>query len=78
MVLKANVRKNVLELVLSDDGVGRDPNNIEFGNGIRNMDTRSNNIGGKLKWSSSPEKGTTVKFIGAVKNTNLLKKYFTV
>lgn len=78
MILKANVRKNVLELVLSDDGVGRDPQNIELGNGIRNMDSRSNNIGGKLKWSSFPGKGTTVKFIGAVRNTNYLKKYFAV
>lgn len=78
MILNANVRKNVLELILSDDGIGRDPHNIEFGNGIRNMDTRSNNLGGKLKWSSSPEKGTTVKFIGAVRNTNYFKKYLTV
>ena len=72
--LEANVRNNVLELTLMDDGIGFETENLEYGNGIRNMETRSNNIGGKLKWKSSAERGTMIKFIGKIKNTNPLKK----
>ncbi|NWF90227.1 MAG: hypothetical protein HXY50_12310 [Ignavibacteriaceae bacterium] len=76
LLLQANVRSNVLELVLYDDGVGCDLKHIERGNGIRNMDLRSKNIGGKLKWSSVPLKGTTVRFIGQITNRNVFKKLF--
>ena len=48
--------------------------NVEYGNGIRNIEARSKNIGGKLKWKSSAESGTMIKFIGEIKNTNPLKK----
>ena len=63
MSLEANVRNNVLELTLTDDGIGLSTENIEYGNGIKNIEARSKNIGGKLKWKSSAESGTTIRFI---------------
>ena len=74
MSLEANVRNNVLELTLLDDGIGLSLENIEYGNGMKNIEARSKNIGGKLKWKSSADSGTMIRFIGEIKNTNLLKK----
>ncbi len=69
MTLEANVRGNVLELTLSDDGVGLDLESVEYGNGIKNIETRAQLIDGKLKWKSSSNNGTTIRFIGKIKKT---------
>ena len=74
MSLEANVRNNVLELTLIDDGIGLSLENIEYGNGIKNIETRSKNIGGKLKWKSSADSGTMIRFIGEIKNMSRLRR----
>jgi signal transduction histidine kinase len=76
IALESNVRDNVIELILVDDGIGLDIENLDYGNGIRNMEARSKNIGGSLKWNSTPERGTTIRFIGQIKNPNLFNKIF--
>lgn len=66
ITLEANVRGSVVELSLSDDGVGLIRENLELGDGIKNIETRSRNIGGKLKWSSLEGKGTSIRFVGDI------------
>ena len=64
------------ELILIDDGIGLDIKNLDYGDGIRNMEARSKNIGGNLKWDSAPERGTAIRFIGQIRNPNLFNKIF--
>jgi ligand-binding sensor domain-containing protein/two-component sensor histidine kinase len=74
MILEANVNDNILELTLTDDGVGFDPQNLDFGNGIKNIEARSKHMEGKLKWESSSQKGTTIRFVGEIKKNRGLSK----
>lgn len=69
--LDANARNDVIEVSVSDDGVGLDESNSGYGNGIKNIKQRAASIGGRVKWKSSPEQGTSVKFIG--KRTGFIK-----
>jgi ligand-binding sensor domain-containing protein/two-component sensor histidine kinase len=63
LTLEANLSKDIFELVLKDDGVGIDYEVIKYGNGIQNMKTRANAIGGELIVDSS-NSGTTIIFSG--------------
>jgi two-component system, sensor histidine kinase ChiS len=76
ITLEANVNNNNLELTLIDDGIGLNINNLDYGNGIKNIEARSKYIGGKLKWESSVERGTTIRFIGDIRNAKRLPKIF--
>lgn len=69
--LDANARKDVIEISVTDDGIGIDENNIDYGNGIKNIKQRAESIGGKVKWKSSPSQGTSVRFVG--KRTGFIK-----
>lgn len=71
IVLEANVRGDVLELELSDDGIGFDLENHSYGNGIKNIESRAKQIGGKLKWKSSIANGTTIRFVGNIKRSKI-------
>ncbi len=50
--------RNVLQLVLKDDGIGFDMHTVKKGNGINNMNTRAGRLNGKLYIDSRPGKGT--------------------
>lgn len=52
--------KNVLQLVLKDDGDGFDIQTIKKGNGLINMNTRAERLGGKLYIDSRIGKGTII------------------
>ncbi len=75
ITLEANVRENVIELTLTDNGIGLNSKNLEYGNGLKNIEARSKDIGGKLKWKSSAEGGTTIRFIGKIKNKKQRNKF---
>ncbi len=51
------------ELLLKDDGKGFDPLKIRKGNGLITMETRAENVGGKLLLESVEGKGTKVSLI---------------
>jgi len=53
-------RKNELQLSLNDNGIGFEANDIAQSIGMRNMKVRINEINGKIKFQSSPQKGTSV------------------
>jgi signal transduction histidine kinase len=53
-------------MILSDDGTGFDEKNMIYGNGLRNMESRANKIGGRMKWQSSQKTGTVITFTGKI------------
>lgn len=74
--LEVNARQDFIEISVTDDGVGLDESNINFGNGIKNIKKRAESIGGKVKWRSSPNQGTSVRFMGRQSGLNKLKSFF--
>lgn len=69
--LDANARKDFIEVSVTDDGVGLDENNVSLGNGMKNIRQRAESIGGKVKWKSSPNQGTSIRFVG--KRSGIIK-----
>lgn len=64
LTLEANVRGDIIEMSLGDDGIGiNDINNI-IGNGIKNIESRARSIGGRIKWKTSAGEGTVIRFMG--------------
>ena len=80
--LDVNIRGDVLEMILKDNGSGLNGINKELGNGLKNMEQRANAIGGKLKWRSILNTGTTITFVGKINSANKiaysLKRFFNV
>jgi ligand-binding sensor domain-containing protein/two-component sensor histidine kinase len=73
IILEANIRADVVEMILNDDGNGFDEKNMIFGNGLRNMESRAKKIGGRMTWRSSQETGTVIIFIGKIDRFSKLK-----
>lgn len=53
-------QKNMLQIVLKDDGVGFDVHAAKKGNGLANMNTRAGRLNGKLYIDSRKDKGTII------------------
>jgi len=64
IILDANYRNDFIEISISDDGAGFDENEVVKGNGLKNMQARAAQIGGKINFKSSAESGTIIRFIG--------------
>ncbi|MBS4034827.1 MAG: hypothetical protein KGZ85_10200 [Ignavibacterium sp.] len=71
--LDANSRKDFIEISVTDDGVGLDENKISLGNGMKNIRQRAESIGGRVKWKSSPNQGTSIRFVGKRSGINKIK-----
>ena len=52
--------RNVLQLILKDDGIGFDVRTVKKGNGLNNMNTRAERLNGKLYIDSRENKGTII------------------
>ena len=76
ITLEANLRSDVLEISITDDGSGFDPTILSKGNGVKNMQNRAAQIKGKIKVKSSSDNGTSIRFIGKSEITNKLKNLF--
>ncbi|MBK7629262.1 MAG: hypothetical protein IPJ23_00710 [Ignavibacteriales bacterium] len=76
ITLEANLRNDVLEIILNDDGIGFDESLLSKGNGLKNMENRADQINGKIKIKSSINSGTSIRFIGKSGLTNKLKVLF--
>lgn len=59
-VIEISVRKNLLELVIRDNGKGFDPALIKDGNGLMNMQQRAKVLNGSLDIKSEPGTGTRI------------------
>jgi signal transduction histidine kinase len=60
--IKAIKEANQTKITISDDGVGFNEDEINYGNGLNNMKKRIEEIGGKLTIFSS-RKGTTIEVL---------------
>lgn len=73
ITLESNLRNDVLEISLTDDGNGFDETIHSKGNGLRNMEKRAAQIKGRIKIKSSVNSGTSIRFIGKSGATNKFK-----
>jgi ligand-binding sensor domain-containing protein/two-component sensor histidine kinase len=55
-----SLERNVLRMLIKDDGVGFDIEQVEEGNGLGNMKKRANVLNGGLNISSCPAQGTEI------------------
>lgn len=53
-------KDDVLEVIISDNGKGFDPQKIEYGNGLKNIKARAKKLGAKLTIESKINDGTTI------------------
>ena len=54
---------NILHIMISDDGLGFDSNNVRnYANGIKNMNKRIIEMGGKIELETAVGKGTKIEF----------------
>ena len=53
-----------------------DSNGKQTGNGSKDMESRAAFIGGRLKWYSNSNRGTTVVFVGKVEGVNKFLHFF--
>ena len=75
ILLEAKVKGDLIEMTLSDNGCGYDQENINFGNGIRNIESRAGKINGKVEWISGSGNGTTLKFVGKISRFKKIKSF---
>ena len=78
IVLEANIKGDVIEMILRDDGIGFDESSTALGNGIRNMESRAKKIDGIMNWKSSQSNGTVIRFIGKISRFNKLKSFLNI
>ena len=73
IILEANFRNDQIEIILNDDGIGFNPDNINYGNGIRNIKERAKKLKGNITIASEPGQGTTIVFSGKIGRLNRIK-----
>ena len=76
IILEAFFKNDLIEIVLQDDGVGFDSEQINYGNGIKNMKDRAKKLKGSIKINSEIGKGTTISFSGKIGRLNRIKTLF--
>jgi len=62
--LSAQVSKNRVKMKLTDNGKGFELATVDQGNGLRNMQSRAEKLGGQLLINASPGQGCIIQFIG--------------
>ncbi|MGB7500231.1 MAG: sensor histidine kinase [Moheibacter sp.] len=53
-------KKSLLKMKISDNGIGFDPESVQKGNGLSNMERRSKKMNSEFRLESSPDHGTTI------------------
>ena len=61
--VEVTLRKEKLLIIITDDGVGFDPEKAKGGIGLKNLKKRTDALNGKLKISSEPGKGAVVEVL---------------
>ena len=74
VTVRLGMANGLLELSITDDGVGFDPDEKEAGMGRRNMAARAEELGGTCGITSTPGSGTTVQCIVPVASTSLVRR----
>src|SRR4030095_3459458 len=58
--IELGLEADYLELRVTDNGAGFDPNNASDGHGLMSMRERANGIPGERKWRSAPGEGASI------------------
>lgn len=61
VLLQLHVEKNTIFLNIQDDGKGFDPAQVRSSNGLKNMQSRAEALGGRLEIQSAAGKGTGIQ-----------------
>jgi len=61
ILVEAKTESNQLQISVKDNGKGFDITEIDLGNGLKNMEKRMSEIGGKILVISKPNQGTEIK-----------------
>jgi signal transduction histidine kinase len=70
--VQAKISANLLEICIQDDGAGFAPATSKAEgkqHGLKNMQQRAENMGGKMTWDCFPGKGTTILLVVPLPNT---------
>lgn len=67
--ISAIEKNNEATITIKDNGIGFNLNEVELGNGLKNIEKRVSDIKGKVFINSKIEKGTTIKIEIPFKNT---------
>ena len=62
ILIQAEIKNNSLAFFVEDDGKGFDINKIYGGNGLKNIKSRIEELGGKMETDSEPGKGSRFKY----------------
>lgn len=76
--LNIHLQGDVIEVLLSDNGVGFNHNEKLSGNGIRNIQRRVNELGGKINWITSPGTGTTMHMFTKISSIKKIISFFKI
>jgi ligand-binding sensor domain-containing protein/anti-sigma regulatory factor (Ser/Thr protein kinase) len=68
ITIETNLRNDIIEIIIRDDGIGISEFNMELGNGLKNIEARARALGAKVKWRSSKGSGTTLTFVGRIRS----------
>jgi signal transduction histidine kinase len=60
LTVRIDVQHSDLRMEISDNGCGFDPQTVVYGLGLRDMEERVKRLGGRLKITSEPDRGTRV------------------
>jgi two-component sensor histidine kinase len=70
ITIEANVRNDIIEIIVRDDGIGMNEDGLVYGNGLRNIEARALALGARVKWKSAAGSGTALCFIGRLRGRN--------
>lgn len=73
-VFTSEIKNGKAVLTFKDNGAGFDTNEMNQGNGLKNMKERAENIGGELNLVSSPKNGTVISISIPVNDKDFLIK----
>jgi hypothetical protein len=74
VIVRLAIANGLLDLSITDDGVGFDPDEKEPGMGLRNMKTRAAELGGTCGITSTRDSGTTVQCIVPVASASPVRR----
>ena len=61
--LKLGIKDDLIELVIEDNGVGFDAANNKVGNGLKNIQSRVQELKGKIKIETAKNEGTKIQIL---------------